>query len=207
MSESLDAYLRERVRLPHPVLEEMEARGRKLGFPIVGPLVGNLLYQLALLVRPRRVFELGSGFGYSGMWFALAMPPEGVLTLTDYDPRNLALARRYFARAALPPQVRFLEGDALSFLEQEPPGLDIIFNDIEKARYPEVVDLALEKLRPGGLLISDNAFFFGRVMDSQDRGADVEGIRAYTRKVFEDPHWHSLIVPLRDGVFVSYRVM
>ena len=200
----IDAYLQQATPPRDPILTEMESRAAADSFPIVGPLVGRLLFQLARISGAKRVLELGSGFGYSGYWFGSAVGPGGEITLTDFSSRNLRDAERYFKRGGISCSTRFREGDALRTLEQVSGPFDIIFNDVDKARYPQVFDRASNLLGPGGLLISDNLLCQGRVLKS---GADenVRGIWEYTRLILENEAFFSTVIPIRDGVSVSVK--
>ncbi len=200
----IDAYLLQACPARDSILAEMESRAAADSFPIVGPLVGRLLFQLARISGAKRLLELGSGFGYSGYWFGSAVGPGGELTLTDFSSRNLRDAQSYFKRGGISCRTRFREGDALRTLGQVSGPFDIIFNDVDKARYPEVLTRASNLLRPGGLLISDNLLVQGRVLES---GADenVRGIREYTRLIFDNEEYFSSVIPIRDGVSVSLK--
>ncbi len=116
----------------HPILRPMEAYAERHGFPIIGPLVGRVLYQLARSIGARRVFELGSGYGYTAVWFALAVGSNGRVVMTEGDPKNSKRAMRYLKRARLAGRVTTLVGDALGHLERERGTFDVILNDIDK---------------------------------------------------------------------------
>ena len=200
----IDAYLQRATPPRDPILTEMESRAAADSFPIVGPLVGRLLFQLARISGAKRVLELGSGFGYSGYWFGSAVGPGGEITLTDFSSPNLRDAERYFKRGGISCSTRYREGDALRTLEQVSGPFDIIFNDVDKARYPQVFDRASNLLGPGGLLISDNLLCQGRVLKS-DADENVRGIREYTRLILENEAFFSTVIPIRDGVSVSVK--
>jgi len=187
------------------VLKRLETEARRADFPIIGPLAGRLLYQLALLTRARRVFELGSGFGYSALWFAMALGKSGEIQLTDRDPKNRERALANFRSARIATRVKYHIGDALEPLARSRGAFDIILNDIDKDRYPLVVDLALRKLRVGGLLITDNLLWDGKVFRA---GGDktTRGVKEYTRLVYANPRFFTTIIPIRDGVAVSMKL-
>jgi predicted O-methyltransferase YrrM len=201
----IEEYLRRVERRPDPVLRSMEAYAKRHGFPVIGPLVGPLLFALARASRARRVFELGSGFGYSAVWFARAVGPRGLVVMTEGDPGNSRRAMRYLARAGLARRVRPLVGDALTLLAKERGTFDLILNDIDKHQYPEVIPLALRKLRPGGILVTDNVLWDGEVLrPARDRST--RGIVTFTRRILASRHFHTVLLPVRDGVAVSVRL-
>jgi predicted O-methyltransferase YrrM len=201
----IESYIGSLPRRRHPVFSRMEAFARKNGFPIIGPLVGPVLFQLARLIGARRVFELGSGFGYSAAWFAQAVGPRGLVVMTEGNAENSRRAMRYLASARLASRVRPLVGDALGHLARERGTFDIILNDIDKHSYPEVLPLARKKLRRGGILITDNMLWGGDVLDARpDRST--RGIVELTQALYRAPDFFTTLLPIRDGVTVSLKL-
>lgn len=187
------------------VLCSMETYAHRRSFPIVGPQVGQLLWILARTSKATRVLELGSGFGYSAYWFAKGMGPKGRVYCTEGDPENVRRAEEYFRRGRIGSQITILTGDALDSMDEIDGTFDIIFNDIDKHQYPAAFRKALPRLRKGGLLITDNVLWSGKVT----RGpfdAKTAGIVSYNRSIFSSKKLFSTIVPVRDGVAVSVRV-
>ncbi|MCS7313007.1 MAG: O-methyltransferase [Acidobacteria bacterium] len=202
----IEAYLRALAEDDEPVLWEMERWASELQFPVVGPLVGRMLYQMASLIGARRVFELGSGFGYSALFLAKAVGPNGRVVCTDHSERNRQQAEAFLRRAGVWDRIQFHVGHALTVLQQVGGTWDLIFNDIDKEDYPATIDLAYRHLRPGGLFISDNVLWGGRVLD--DSGDDTpvtRAIRAFNRQLFAHPGFYTVVYPLRDGVAVAVR--
>jgi predicted O-methyltransferase YrrM len=183
----------------------MEAYAEKHGFPIIGPLVGPILFQLARMIGARRVFELGSGFGYSAVWFSQAVGPRGRVVMTEGDPANSDLAMRYLRRARLAARVTPRVGDALTMLAKEKGKFDVILNDIDKWQYPEILPLARKKLRRGGLLITDNMLWSGRVL-KKNPDRNTRGILGLTRLLYSAPDFFTVLLPVRDGVTVSLKL-
>jgi caffeoyl-CoA O-methyltransferase len=191
-----------------PVLTEMEAVAAERNFPIIGPVVGRFLYQTTLIRRATRIFELGSGYGYSTLWFAKAVQRlgGGEIFHTDGNRRNSEQAKGYLSRAGVVELVRFIVGDAIEALQQTPGPFDLIYMDIDKHQYPDAFPAIREKLPSGGVLIIDNMLWFGRVVDNNDTAASTEGIRRLTRALWEDPEFFTTLVPLRDGFVMSVRL-
>jgi len=200
---AIDHYLHELASPEDPVLREMEMLGAERSFPIVGPQVGQLLFILAKAVSARRVIELGSGFGYSAYWFARAVGPGGEVILTERSADQAAEAKDFLERGGLLDRVRIEVGDALEILDRVGGEFDVVFNDIDKERYPLVLDRAAAALRPGGLLISDNMLWFGTVLEDPPLDASTQGVRELTRKLYESDDFRTVLIPLRDGVTVS----
>jgi predicted O-methyltransferase YrrM len=199
----IDRYLHELANPDDPVLREMELLAAERSFPIVGPQVGQLLAVLARSVSARRVLELGSGFGYSAYWFARAVGARGQVILTEHSAEQAALAREFLERGGLLERVRIEVGDALDIIDRMDGGFDIVFNDIEKERYPLVLARAAAVLRPGGLFISDNMLWFGTVLDADPDEASTRGVKELTRLLYESPDFETVLLPVRDGVTVS----
>ncbi len=185
-------------------MAEMEGYASDHGFPIIGPLVGRLLYQLALAVKARDVFEMGSGFGYSAYWFSLALGKRGRITMTDGDKNNRLKARDYHRRAGLCSEMDFRVGDAVRILSRRPGPYDIILNDIDKEDYPRTIDVAAAKLRSGGLFITDNVIWSGRVCDVRP-DKTTRRIIEFTQRLYADERFFTTVSPLRDGVAVATR--
>jgi len=200
---SIDRYLHEWASPDDPILCEMELLGAERSFPIVGPQVGRLLQVLACSISARRVIELGSGFGYSAYWFAQAVGPEGQVVLTDNSEERAAEAAEFLERGNLADRVRIEVGDSLEIIDRIGGEFDIVFNDIDKERYPEVLDKAVAALRPGGLLISDNMLWFGTVLESRPSEASTRGVQELTRMLYESPDFKTALLPVRDGISVS----
>ncbi|HEV2177860.1 MAG TPA: O-methyltransferase [Terriglobia bacterium] len=189
------------------VLGEMERHAAKHNVPIVGPACGRLLYQLARLIKARRVFEMGSAIGYSTLWLARAVGPRGKVFYTDGDPANARRAESSFKRAGVLGRVRILVGDALDLLDSTPGQFDIIFNDVNKPQYPEVFRRAVPRLRVGGLFITDNVLWSGRAARPAAPGdAETRAIQEFNRLVYRSPMLFTTIVPLRDGMAVCERL-
>ncbi|HUU15000.1 MAG TPA: O-methyltransferase [Terriglobia bacterium] len=188
------------------VIAEMERYAARHKVPIVGPACGRLLYQLARLAGVRRVFEMGSAIGYSTAWLARAVGPYGMVYYTDENPANAKRARKYLRRAGVDDRVKFLTGDALQLLQATDGPFDLIFNDVHKSQYPEVLRIAVPRLRPGGLFISDNVLWSGRAARLAPRkDAATRAIQDFNRLIYRSPDLFTTIIPLRDGLAVCVK--
>jgi predicted O-methyltransferase YrrM len=155
----------------------------------------------------RRVFELGSGYGYSALFFARGMRSEGVVHCTDLSEENVRLAEGFLTRAGVWQQVTYHKEEATAALRRVGGTWDIVYNDIDKDGYPETVDLAHAHLRPGGLFVSDNVLWSGRVLPGENDGsAATQGIVEFTRRLFSHPGFLTRIDPTRDGLAVALRL-
>jgi predicted O-methyltransferase YrrM len=198
-------YLHELANPRDPILREMELLAAERDFPIVGPQVGRLLYVLTACSGAKRVLELGSGFGYSAYWFARAVGPGGHVVLTEGSADRAREAEEFLNRGGFGGRYRIEVGDAFATADRLGGTFDILFNDADKERYPDVFDLACSLLEPGGLLISDNMLWYGTVLDDTVKDASTAGIRELTRRLYASEEFATTLLPVRDGVTVSVR--
>jgi caffeoyl-CoA O-methyltransferase len=202
---AIHAYLEANRPPSDPTLRAMEEYGEKRNFPSLGPQCGRVLYALTAISKAKKIFELGSGYGYSMYWMAKAMADGGLVIGTDRDPENAAAAREYFRQGGLLERTDLRTGDAVSLFAAESGPFDIVVCDIDKERYPDILELAKPRLRPGGMLVADNLLRAGKILDASLSDPATNGIREFTRRIFGDPDFFSVIVPLRDGLSISVR--
>jgi caffeoyl-CoA O-methyltransferase len=189
-----------------PVLLEMEALAEREGFPIIGRLCGRTLEVLARAIGARRIFEMGSGFGYSAYWFARATGADGEIHLTDTDASNETKALDFLTRAGLEKPIRYHVASAFDACDGVAGEFDIVYCDIDKGGYPEAWKRARTRVRIGGFFICDNVLWSGRVAQAAEGDAWTEAIQELNELIAIDPGYRSTIVPTRDGVVVALRV-
>jgi predicted O-methyltransferase YrrM len=206
LNPDVERYLAHLASTTDPVLAEMERLASERSFPIVGPQVGRLLFVMASAIRARRVLELGSGFGYSAQWFARAVGPGGEVILTDHSAEHAAEAEEFLERSGLLDRVRIEVGNGLAIAATLEGQFDVVFNDVDKHDYPAALDIAVARVRTGGLFISDNMLWYGKVLEHEPTEASTRGVLELTRRLHSDDRWASTLVPLRDGVTVSVRL-
>lgn len=203
----IEQYLKRLFDTGDPVQAEMEERARQRDFPIVGPLVGRLLQVLTRMTGARRIFELGSGYGYSALHFARAAGPGAVVHCTELSEENVRLAEQFLTRAGVWDRITYHRQEATAALRATGGTWDIVYNDIDKDGYPAVVDLAYAHLRPGGLFITDNVLWSGRVLEGEDDGSPAtRGVKEFTARLLAHKGFLTTINPTRDGVAVALKV-
>ena len=182
---------------------EMEKIAQKKNFPIVERLVGRLLFMLTKLRSPKLIVELGSGFGYSAYWFAKALQ-GGRVVLTDYRKENMEYAEGLFLRAGLKRKAVFRVGEAVE-IAKEYKSIDILFIDIEKYQYPQAVQTLIPNLNRHALIIADNSLWYGKVVEGL-RDRETMGVKKFNQYLFSHQDFCSMILPLRDGVLIAYKL-
>jgi predicted O-methyltransferase YrrM len=197
------------------IQREMADYAREHGFPIIGPEAGATLKLLARLTDARRVFEFGSGFGYSAYWFAMGARDDATFVLTEFDADELAMARDFFERAGLDTQTTFREGDAVAIADEYDGPFDIVLVDHQKSRYAEAFGTVREKVAPGGVVVADNVVRGPADADALARhaeGGDIgdvddstRGIADYLDAVRRDEAFETSILPVGNGLAVSVR--
>jgi predicted O-methyltransferase YrrM len=207
--EQIEAYMETLLGAGEdPVLLEMESLAKKHDFPVVGRLVGNFFKFLARSIGARRVFEFGSGFGFSAYWFSLGMD-GGELILTDGSKTNISLARKYLSRVERKCAFQFHFAWSQDVFRESEGDFDLVYNDVDKGDYVEVWELARERIRPGGYYIADNVLWYGRVaaekVEHDIEPGWTEAIKEHNALIFADPNFDAFINPTRDGVLVARR--
>src|SRR5438445_1715915 len=204
-SEPVENYLYSLLPARDEVLLEMETAAAQRDIPIVGPAVGRILHQLALMTDAKNVFEMGSAIGYSTIWWARAVGENGRVFYTDGDPINAERARKYFECAGVADRITVRVGDALEILSEQKQEFDIVFNDVDKEDYPRVFRLAVSRVRQGGLFITDNVLWSGRVAEKNPRDASPRAILEFNRLLYGSADLFTTILPIRDGVAVALK--
>src|SRR5215469_5000692 len=212
--ERVENYLYAMLPQREPVLQEMERQAKERDIPIVGPAVGRLFYQYAKLINAKSVFEMGSAIGYSTIWWAKAVGADGKVHYTDGSRKNADEARRYFDQAGVADRIEVHIGDALELLSERKEQFDILFCDVDKHDYPRVINMAAPRVRQGGLFVTDNTLWSGRVayaagnpdLAKPEPDKYTDGVVEFNRRLYSSQDWYTTIVPLRDGVAVALKL-
>lgn len=205
--ESIKHYLAILGGDPEQLVLDMEAHARQHSFPLIGRQSGRWLELLSRMIGARRVFEFGSGYGYSAYWFARAVGPQGRVIGTEKDAHELEAHARMWKDHPLKSRVDLRQGDAFEILDSTDGEFDVVFIDIHKKGYPEALERGLPRLRTGGLVLADNTLWGGRV--TQRPRPDDEGtlaLRAFNQQIHEHPQLQTCILPTGDGLSVSLKV-
>jgi caffeoyl-CoA O-methyltransferase len=201
----VDEYLYTLLPPRDEVLAEMEAEATKHKIPIVGPAVASFFQQLVMMTGAKTVFEMGSAIGYSTIWWARAVGESGRVHYTDGDPKNAEKARRYFQRAGVADRIKIHTGDAIELLSEQKEAFDIVFNDIDKEDYPRVLRMVPPRVKKGGLFVTDNTLWSGRVVE-KNPDATTKAIQEFNRELYKSKDFYTTMMPVRDGVAVAVRL-
>jgi predicted O-methyltransferase YrrM len=189
----VDSYIQARLLPPDPALDAALAANKAAGLPAidVSPPQGKLLNFFARMIGARRVLEIGTLGGYSTIWLARALPPDGVVVTLEALPAHADVARKNIERAGLSAKLDLRVGPALESLpllagEGAAP-FDLIFVDADKRSNPDYLAWALKLSRPGSLIVVDNVVRHGALIDPSRDDADVQGIRRFFDLMAADP--------------------
>lgn len=205
--DAIERYLANLNRAPDALLEEISRKGAERNLPLVDAEVGALLRVLATALSARRILEIGTAVGYSGIWMAAALPPDGMLMTMEMDPVRGREAQENFKAAGLASRVSVIMGDAQRMIAKVAGPFDLIFQDGDKKLYVPMLDRLVALLRPGGLLVTDNVLWGGKVVEAlaEREDDDTRAIGEYNERVASHPALLTAVVPLRDGVSISVK--
>lgn len=208
--ELVERYLASLNRWSDPVLLDIARAGEDRDLPLIDAQVGTLLRVLVTATGARRILEIGTAVGYSGIWMAAALPEGGSLLTMEKDPERVKEARANFDRAGVADRVNVMTGDAGLLVNKVAGPFDLIFQDGSKPSYTTMLDRLVTLLRPGGVLVTDNVLWDGEVVPGYVHApkrnvTDTAAIIEYNRRLHDDPRLMTSIVPLRDGVAISVK--
>ena len=201
---NVEKYIYDILPARDAVLGDMERLARQRDIPIIGPAVGRMIYLLAQISGAKRIFEMGSAIGYSTIWLARAAGPRAEIYYTDGDPSNARRAKEFFERAGVEKQISVMTGDALAMIDRTKGKFDLIFIDVDKHQYPAALRKALPRLKSGGLLLTDNTLWSGRVT-RRAKDANTRGVQEFNQTVYSSGKLFPVLIPLRDGVTVCRK--
>ena len=204
LNTKVEEYLADLLPKRDEVISEMERYAKRHDVPIIGPVVARMIYLVAQISGAKRIFEMGSAIGYSTIWLARAAGPEAEVYYTDGDPANAARARGYFKRAGVENSIQIMTGDAVNLIDQVPGEFDLIFIDVDKHQYPDALRKAVPRLRSGGLLLTDNVLWSGKVSRKSTDGR-TRAIQQFNKLIYSSSELFPIIIPLRDGVAVCRK--
>lgn len=199
------AYLERLLPPRDAVASDLEADAARHDVPIVDPEIGRFLEMTARAIRARRILEVGTATGYSGLHLARGLAADGELVSIDVDPARQETAMQHFRQAGVAERVTLLLGPALEQLPTVTGSFDLVFLDAIKTEYRQYLDLALPLLRTGGIVIADNVLKEGKVALDDEHDEALDAIRDFNAYAMSHPELLTLILPFGDGLLYAVK--
>jgi caffeoyl-CoA O-methyltransferase len=171
-----------------------------------GHLQGKLLEMVSRMIRPRRILEIGTFTGYSGLCLAKGLEPDGQLHTIELREKDAETAQGYFNRSTLRDKIILHTGSAKEVIPTLNETWDLVFIDADKVSYIEYFELVLPKLRQNGFILADNIFFHGEVLTRPLKGKNAKAIQAFNEMIQERKDIDKMIITLRDGLYLLRKL-
>ena len=209
VSDQLDNYMVEHSTKEDSVLQQLTRETHlKVQMPqmLSGQLQGTFLEMFTSLLQPKRILEIGTFTGYSGICLARGLANDGLLYTIDINEELTPMVQRYLHKAGVAEKVKTLTGNALQIIPDLNETFDLVFIDADKTNYCNYYDLVIDKVRPGGYIIADNVLWSGKVVEEK-KDKDTMAIDAYNKKVANDSRVKNVILSLRDGLNIAQKLV
>ena len=208
-SESIEKYIEDHSNPEDDILYDLyRETNLKTDHPrmLSGALQGQFLKMMAQLCQAENILEIGTFTGYSAICMARGMKQEGMLHTIDIKEEHYDMAHKYILKAGLENRITQHIGNALEVIPSLDQTFDMIFIDADKKNYPHYLDLVIDKLKPGGLIIADNVLWSGKVLEKiQKDDKDTPGVIAFNERIQKDPRLENVLLPLRDGLMLAHK--
>ena len=208
VSAEIEQYIEQNSSPEEPVLKELNRETYvKVQMPnmLSGHLQGQFLEMLSRMQQPKRILEIGTFTGYSGLCLAKGLAEDGLLYTIDINEELQPMVEQYIAKAALSDKVKQLIGDARQIIPTINETFDLVFIDADKINYSSYYDLVFDKVRPGGYIIADNVLWSGKIL-AEKKDKDTTAIDEYNKKIASDKRVETFILPLRDGLNIARKL-
>lgn len=207
LPEKLDEYLVEHSQKEPQILAELSKETwQKVLNPrmLSGAYQGRLLSIITKLIQPKVVLEIGTYTGYSALCFAEGLPSDGKIITIDKNEELENLQNKYFQKSGFRTQIIQKVGNALEIIPTLDEKFDLVFIDADKVNYPNYFNLVIDKMNSGGIIISDNVLWSGKVLrELQPKDEDTKTLLAYNKLLNSDNRLETILLPVRDGLSVS----
>lgn len=173
-----------------------------------GHYQGRLLSIISKLVNPKNILEIGTYTGYSALCLAEGMQKNGQLHTIDINEELVAFQRKYFDKSGFGNQIHQHLGNALEIIPELDASFDLIFIDADKTNYPNYFNVIIEKLNPGGIILSDNVLWSGKILDTTFKKDDTStpALIEYNALLKNDKRVETVVLPIRDGLTISRKL-
>jgi len=197
-SSSEDALLKE--------INDFTTRNHSESVMLSGHLQGKVLEMVSCMIKPRRILEIGTFTGYSGLCLAKGLTDDGQLHSIELREADAAKAKTFFARSSYADKIILHTGNALTIIPELEEMWDLVFIDADKPAYIEYFNLVLPRLQKNGFILADNIFFHGQVLDKEVKGKSAKGIRAFNEFIKERKDVEKVVLTIRDGLFLIRKL-
>ena len=210
LPEKLDDYVVAHSQDEPELLQQLTRETyQKILQPIMlsGPYQGRVLSMISKLIRPKSVLELGTFTGYATLCLAEGLHPEGEIHTIDVNEELEDFQRKYFDKSEFGKQIHQHLGSAIDILPKLDKSFDMVFIDADKPNYVNYFHLIIDKLRPGGIILSDNVLWHGKVVEPVDpKDVSTNAVLEFNTLLKEDPRIETVLLPIRDGLTISRKI-
>uniref|UniRef100_UPI004048B262 O-methyltransferase n=1 Tax=Polaribacter sp. TaxID=1920175 RepID=UPI004048B262 len=207
LPENIDNYVVEHSQQEPQLLKELtKETWQKVLNPrmLSGAFQGRLLSMLSKLIQPKRILEIGTYTGYSALCLAEGLSSDGILYTIDKNEELLSLQQKYFKKSGYQNQVKTFTGNAMDIIPNIPEKFDLVFIDADKSNYINYFHLIIDKMNPGGIILSDNVLWSGKVVEALDpKDLDTKILLEYNSLLNSDDRLETVMLPIRDGLTIS----
>ena len=205
ISPLVDAYALQYTSPEEALMQEINEftmRNHPQSNMLSGHVQGKLLSFISTILRPKYVLEVGTFVGYSGLYLAQGLPPDGELHTLELREEDAQTARGYFARSEKDKQIHLHTGNALNLIPQIDRKWDLVFIDADKTGYIDYYELVVPRLSDRGMILVDNVLFHGEVLEEPIKGKNAKAIQAFNEHVKQDPRTEQILLTVRDGLLL-----
>ena len=205
ISPLVDAYALQYTSPEEALMQEINEftmRNHPQSNMLSGHVQGKLLSFISTILRPKYVLEVGTFVGYSGLYLAQGLPPDGELHTLELREDDAQTARGYFARSEKDKQIHLHTGNALNLIPQIDRKWDLVFIDADKTGYIDYYELVVPRLSDRGMILADNVLFHGEVLEEPIKGKNAKAIQAFNEHVKQDPRTEQILLTVRDGLLL-----
>jgi len=207
LPEAIEQYVEQHTSPESETLQQLNRETHaRIMMPrmLSGHLQGRFLAMMSKMIAPKTILEIGTYTGYSAICLAEGLKPDGTLHTIDINEELEDLVRGYFTKVGLDGKVQYHIGNALDIIPALPGTFDLVFIDADKINYANYFDLVIDRISPGGYILTDNVLWSGKVLDEK-KDKDTAAIDAFNKKLHNDPRIETVMVPIRDGILIARK--
>ncbi|MGB3154397.1 MAG: O-methyltransferase [Chitinophagaceae bacterium] len=206
---SVQAYAEKYTSPVDPLLKEVNdftLQNHREAVMLSGHLQGKVLEMISCMIRPRRILEIGTFTGYSGLCLAKGLTDDGILHTIELREEDAARAKAFFSRSSFADRIILHTGNALEIIPQLEEDWDLVFIDADKPAYIEYFNAVFPRLRKNGFILADNIFFHGQVLEDEVKGKSAKGIRDFNAYIKKRTDIEKVVLTVRDGIYLIRKL-